>query len=127
MRALIVKPSCTDIRCLYLVRCADVDETEPVESELTKAQEKQKAILDAANAKFADPTTDLDNLVPKNSNWDLKAQLKPKLAILEKRTQQALLETVREKAKGATGKQLAAAVATLSQLPPDIDAEAEDE
>lgn len=86
-----------------------------MESELLKAQEKQKEVLEAASAKFADPTTDLENLVPKPTNWDLKAQLKPKLTILEKRTQQSLLENLRKKSQGASGPQLADAVAALSQ------------
>ncbi len=98
----------------------DVEETVSVDAELEKRKEEQKLVIDAANAKFADPATDLENMAPKKPNWDLKRQLAPKLALLQKRTQKSLLEILSERAmKIGTGEQLASAVANVPDLSSD--------
>jgi coiled-coil domain-containing protein 12 len=38
-------------------------------------------------------------VAPKKANWDLKRDLKPRLEILQKKTERAVLEMIREKAE----------------------------
>ena len=40
------------------------------------------------------------NLAPKKANWDLKRDVARKVARLEKRTQRAIIEMIREKVEG---------------------------
>jgi cwf18 pre-mRNA splicing factor len=42
-------------------------------------------------------------LVPKKANWDLKRDLAPKLEVLERATQRALITLLRESMKGSEG------------------------
>lgn len=37
------------------------------------------------------------NILPKNNNWDLKKQLEPKIEKLQRRTQRAIVDILREK------------------------------
>lgn len=54
-------------------------------------------LIKATNRRFADPSLDLDNLVPRKGTWDMEKSLAPKLERLEKRTQRALLQIVQRK------------------------------
>ena len=51
----------------------------------------------AANA----PPQDLGNLAPKKVDWDLKRDIGPKLEKLERRTQRAIAEMLRDKLAAA--------------------------
>lgn len=51
------------------------------------------------NKKFSDPALDLDNIVPKNSSWDIERSLAGKLELLEQRTQRAILRMAQKKAR----------------------------
>lgn len=51
--------------------------------------------MSQAAAKFASAALDLENMIPKKANWELKRSLKPRLDILERRTQRALAELAR--------------------------------
>ena len=42
---------------------------------------------------------DFTNLAPRKPDWDLKRDITPKLAKLEKRTQKAIAELIRERLK----------------------------
>ena len=42
---------------------------------------------------------DFSNLAPRKPDWDLKRDINPKLAKLEKRTQKAIAELIRERLK----------------------------
>lgn len=106
------------------MQCEDVEETIPADSELEKMVVEHRAALEEANAKFNDPSTDLENMAPKKVNWDLKAQLEPKLAVLRKQTQRALEDIVREKVTASgTGMQLASAVSNAPELSSEEDEE----
>lgn len=102
----------------------DVEEVPPVDAELKREIQQQQAAQEVANAKFADPSSDLKNMAPKKLNWDLKRAVEPKLNILQKRTQEALLELARERlAASGGGDKLASAVANASRLSSDDDEE----
>ncbi|KAI8141576.1 cwf18 pre-mRNA splicing factor-domain-containing protein [Fennellomyces sp. T-0311] len=72
----------------------DIGET--VESE-TKDYTK-KAL--AAAAEQEKEEVDLFNLAPKKPNWDLKRDVEKKLEKLDRRTQRAILEIIRERLSG---------------------------
>lgn len=59
--------------------------------------DKYEEYLHSTNAKFMDPALDLDNLVPRKSNSDMKQLLDARLRKLEKRTQRAIIEIARRK------------------------------
>lgn len=44
---------------------------------------------------------DVVNVVPKDPTWDLKRDLEPKLAILARRTQRAIVDLIRERLSAA--------------------------
>lgn len=93
-----------------------VEETEPADTELKRLREEYDKMLSDANAKFNNPATDLDIIVPKKVNWDLKLQFAPKLKTMQRQTHRALLEMAREKVADGAGTQLVSAVAQASQL-----------
>lgn len=106
------------------VRFEDIEETEPAETELEKMITEYKVAMEEADAKFEDPSSDLENIAPKKVNWDLKMQLEPKLATLRKQTQRALMEIVRDKVSAnGTGTQLASAVSNADELSSEEDYE----
>lgn len=100
-------------RFFILLELVDCEEQPACEALLLKVEEEQAAALAAANAKFGDEALDTENMVPKKGNWDLKRVLAPKLELLEKRTQRAILEIARARLAtgGDTGEGLARAVA----------------
>lgn len=66
---------------------------------LHEVMANQEELIKNTNRKFGDPALDLDNLVPRKGNWDIKRSLAPKLARLEQRTQRAVIRMAREKAR----------------------------
>lgn len=74
----------------------DCEETDEPDALLQKTVEAQAFLIRSANRKFADPAMDMDNIVPRKGNWDMKRSLAPKLERLELRTKKALVELVRE-------------------------------
>lgn len=78
---------------------SDCDEFEDVSMVVADTQAEYDAVLSAAADKFRSAQLDVDNIVPKKANWELKRALKPKLDRLEKRTERALLELAREAAQ----------------------------
>lgn len=61
--------------------------------------ESQEELIKNTNMKFGDPALDLDNLVPRKGNWDIKRNFAPKLALLEQRTRRAIIRMAQEKAR----------------------------
>lgn len=104
-----------------------VEETEPADTELKRMQEEYDKMMSDANAKFNNPVTDLDIIVPKKVNWDLKMQIAPKLKTLQRQTHRALLEMAREKVAGGAGIQLVSAVAQASQVSSNDDDDDDDD
>lgn len=66
--------------------------------ELVAEEEKEKALAKLHERETA--ALNLDSLQPKKVNWDLKRDLEPKLALLETRTDNAIIRIVRERLKG---------------------------
>ncbi|XP_037355710.1 coiled-coil domain-containing protein 12-like [Talpa occidentalis] len=83
-------------------------------------EEKVKEQLEAAKPEPVIEEVDLANLAPRKPDWDLKRDVAKKLEKLEKRTQRAIAELIRERLKGQD--RLASAVnATTEQETCDSD------
>ncbi|XP_006635772.1 coiled-coil domain-containing protein 12 [Lepisosteus oculatus] len=83
-------------------------------------EEKVKEQLEAANPEPVIEEVDLANLAPRKPDWDLKRDVAKKLEKLEKRTQRAIAELIRERLKGSE-EQLAAAVGAVREGEGDSD------
>uniref|UniRef100_A0A4X1T7Z0 Myosin light chain 3 n=1 Tax=Sus scrofa TaxID=9823 RepID=A0A4X1T7Z0_PIG len=83
-------------------------------------EEKVKEQLEAAKPEPVIEEVDLANLAPRKPDWDLKRDVAKKLEKLEKRTQRAIAELIRERLKGQEDS-LASAVATTEQEACDSD------
>lgn len=55
------------------------------------------ALVRTTNSKFMDPTLDLDNLVPKKANTEMKRALNEKLERLHRKTKRAIVDIARKK------------------------------
>ncbi|XP_010219525.1 PREDICTED: coiled-coil domain-containing protein 12 [Tinamus guttatus] len=77
-------------------------------------EEKVKEQLEAAKPEPIIDECDLANLAPRKPDWDLKRDVAKKLEKLEKRTQRAIAELIRERLKGQEG-ELASAVGSAKQ------------
>ncbi|XP_069778209.1 coiled-coil domain-containing protein 12 isoform X2 [Narcine bancroftii] len=77
-------------------------------------EEKVKDQLEAGKPEPVIDEVDLVNLAPRKPDWDLKRDVAKKLEKLEKRTQRAIAELIREKLKGNED-DLASAVGAVKQ------------
>ncbi|KAM8810448.1 coiled-coil domain-containing protein 12 [Eudromia elegans] len=103
---------------------------EPEDEELKKrkmpqakpvsVEDKVKEQLEAAKPEPIIDEVDLTNLAPRKPDWDLKRDVAKKLEKLEKRTQRAIAELIRERLKGQE-EQLASAVGSAKQDGSDSD------
>ncbi|XP_030638293.1 coiled-coil domain-containing protein 12 isoform X2 [Chanos chanos] len=64
-------------------------------------EDKVKDQLEAANPEPVIEEVDLANLAPRKPDWDLKRDVAKKLEKLERRTQRAIAELIRERLKGS--------------------------
>lgn len=83
-------------------------------------EEKVKDQLEAAKPEPVIEEVDLANLAPRKPDWDLKRDVAKKLEKLEKRTQRAIAELIRERLKGQED-DLASAVESAKQDEGDSD------
>ncbi|XP_065483443.1 coiled-coil domain-containing protein 12 [Caloenas nicobarica] len=103
---------------------------EPEDEELKKrkmpkakpvsVEDKVKDQLEAAKPEPIIDEVDLANLAPRKPDWDLKRDVAKKLEKLEKRTQRAIAELIRERLKGQD-EELASAVVSAKQEGSDSD------
>ncbi|XP_025895455.1 coiled-coil domain-containing protein 12 [Nothoprocta perdicaria] len=103
---------------------------EPEDEELKKrkvpqakpasVEDKVKEQLEAAKPEPIIDEVDLANLAPRKPDWDLKRDVAKKLEKLEKRTQRAIAELIRERLKGQE-EELASAVGSAKQDGSDSD------
>ncbi|XP_053915859.1 coiled-coil domain-containing protein 12 isoform X1 [Cuculus canorus] len=103
---------------------------EPEDEELKKrkvpqakpasVEEKVKEQLEAAKLEPIIDEVDLTNLAPRKPDWDLKRDVAKKLEKLEKRTQRAIAELIRERLRGQE-EELASAVRSAKQEGSDSD------
>ncbi|XP_054245923.1 coiled-coil domain-containing protein 12 [Indicator indicator] len=83
-------------------------------------EEKVKDQLEAAKPEPIIDEVDLANLAPRKPDWDLKRDVAKKLEKLEKRTQRAIAELIRERLKGQE-EELVTAVGSAKQEGSDSD------
>lgn len=83
-------------------------------------EDKVKDQLEAAKPEPIIDEVDLTNLAPRKPDWDLKRDVAKKMEKLEKRTQRAIAELIRERLKGQE-EELAAAVGSAKQDGSDSD------
>nr|XP_013817702.1 PREDICTED: coiled-coil domain-containing protein 12-like [Apteryx mantelli mantelli] len=83
-------------------------------------EDKVKDQLEAAKPEPIIDEVDLANLAPRKPDWDLKRDVAKKLEKLEKRTQRAIAELIRERLKGQE-EELASAVGSAKQDGSDSD------
>ncbi|XP_068001914.1 coiled-coil domain-containing protein 12 [Melanerpes formicivorus] len=83
-------------------------------------EEKVKEQLEAAKPEPIIDEVDLTNLAPRKPDWDLKRDVAKKLEKLEKRTQRAIAELIRERLKGQE-EELGTAVSSAKQEGSDSD------
>jgi len=69
------------------------------EPEIEEITDKVKNELDNEDKGVVMESLDFTNLAPRKPDWDLKRDIAPKLAKLEKRTQKAIAELIRERLK----------------------------
>ncbi|KAM4821274.1 coiled-coil domain-containing protein 12-like [Thomomys bottae] len=84
-------------------------------------EEKVKEQLEAAKPEPVVEEVDLANLAPRKPDWDLKRDVAKKLEKLEKRTQRAIAELIRERLKGQEDSLASAVNATTGQEACDSD------
>ncbi|XP_072184347.1 coiled-coil domain-containing protein 12 [Excalfactoria chinensis] len=83
-------------------------------------EDNVKDQLEAAKPEPIIDEVDLTNLAPRKPDWDLKRDVAKKMEKLEKRTQRAIAELIRERLKGQE-EELAAAVGSAKQDGSDSD------
>ncbi|KAK7886402.1 hypothetical protein WMY93_026023 [Mugilogobius chulae] len=83
-------------------------------------EDKVKDQLEAANPEPIIEEVDLANLAPRKPDWDLKRDVAKKLEKLERRTQRAIAELIRERLRGSE-EELAAAVGAVGPDQGDSD------
>uniref|UniRef100_A0A9L0R6C8 Coiled-coil domain containing 12 n=1 Tax=Equus caballus TaxID=9796 RepID=A0A9L0R6C8_HORSE len=84
-------------------------------------EEKVKEQLEAAKPEPVIEEVDLANLAPRKPDWDLKRDVAKKLEKLEKRTQRAIAELIRERLKGQEDSLASAVDANTEQEACDSD------
>lgn len=62
--------------------------------------------LDALKAPFVVEEIDIQNLAPRKPDWDLKRDVSKKLEILERRTQRAIAELIRDRLRSNEGQNI---------------------
>ncbi|KAL5010999.1 hypothetical protein ScPMuIL_013304 [Solemya velum] len=104
------KPQDESLKEAVLPKIKPADVTEKIQSHLEAS--KTEHVLDEV---------DLVNLAPRKPDWDLKRDVSKKLAKLERRTQRAIVELIRERLKTG-GEDLALMVnASQADRPSDDD------
>ncbi|XP_067386560.1 coiled-coil domain-containing protein 12 [Emydura macquarii macquarii] len=83
-------------------------------------EDKVKDQLESAKPEPIIDEVDLANLAPRKPDWDLKRDVAKKLEKLEKRTQRAIAELIRERLRGQE-EELASAVGSAKQEGSDSD------
>ncbi|XP_068616379.1 coiled-coil domain-containing protein 12 [Brachionichthys hirsutus] len=83
-------------------------------------EDKVKDQLEAANLEPVIEEVDLANLAPRKPDWDLKRDVAKKLEKLERRTQRAIAELIRDRLRGSE-EELAEAVCSVGAEEGDSD------
>ncbi|MFT7805426.1 coiled-coil domain-containing protein 12-like [Arapaima gigas] len=104
----------------YTPEDEELKERQVPKAKPASVEEKVKEQLEAANPEPVIKEVDLVNLAPRKPDWDLKRDVAKKLEKLQKRTQRAIAELIRERLKGSEV-ELAEAVAAVKEGEADSD------
>jgi len=84
-------------------------------AEPSDVRDKVQDELDNENVGLTMENLDFTNLAPRKPDWDLKRDIAPKLAKLERKTQKAIAELIRERLKNEDLANAVAAGASANQ------------
>lgn len=84
-------------QCYYICLLQDCEEADEPDALLKEITQDQEDMFRLTNGKFMDPSLDLDNLIPKKGNTDMKRVLTSKLLRLQRRTRKTIIEIARKK------------------------------
>ncbi|KAB5586980.1 hypothetical protein PHYPO_G00007700 [Pangasianodon hypophthalmus] len=104
----------------YTPEDEELKERQVPKAKPASVEDKVKDQLEAANPEPIIEEVDLANLAPRKPDWDLKRDVAKKLEKLEKRTQKAIAELIRERLKGSET-ELAGAVGAVAVEEADSD------
>ncbi|KAG8521626.1 Coiled-coil domain-containing protein 12 [Galemys pyrenaicus] len=105
----------------YVPEDEDLKKRRVPQAKPVAVEEKVKEQLEAAKPEPVIEEVDLANLAPRKPDWDLKRDVAKKLEKLEKRTQRAIAELIRERLKGQEDSLASAVNATTEQETCDSD------
>ncbi|KAM9185928.1 coiled-coil domain-containing protein 12 isoform 1-T1 [Dugong dugon] len=105
----------------YVPEDEDLKKRKVPQAKPVAVEEKVKEQLEAAKPEPVIEEVDLANLAPRKPDWDLKRDVAKKLEKLEKRTQRAIAELIRERLKGQDDSLASAVDATAEQEACDSD------
>ncbi|KAM7174611.1 coiled-coil domain-containing protein 12 isoform 1-T2 [Macrochelys suwanniensis] len=104
----------------YVPEDEDLKKRKVPQAKPASVEDKVKDQLEAAKPEPIIEEVDLANLAPRKPDWDLKRDVAKKLEKLEKRTQRAIAELIRERLRGQE-EELASAVGSANQEGSDSD------
>ncbi|XP_067305138.1 coiled-coil domain-containing protein 12 [Pseudorasbora parva] len=104
----------------YTPEDEELKERQVPKAKPASVEDKVKDQLEAANPEPVIEEVDLANLAPRKPDWDLKRDVAKKLEKLERRTQKAIAELIRERLKGSE-EELAGAVGAVGMEEGDSD------
>uniref|UniRef100_A0A8C1CP92 Coiled-coil domain containing 12 n=1 Tax=Cyprinus carpio carpio TaxID=630221 RepID=A0A8C1CP92_CYPCA len=104
----------------YTPEDEELKERQVPKAKPASVEDKVKDQLEAANPEPVIEEVDLANLAPRKPDWDLKRDVAKKLEKLERRTQKAIAELIRERLKGSE-EELAGAVGAVGVEEGDSD------
>ncbi|XP_032504305.1 coiled-coil domain-containing protein 12 isoform X7 [Phocoena sinus] len=99
----------------YVPEDEDLKKRRVPQAKPVAVEEKVKEQLEAAKPEPIIEEVDLANLAPRKPDWDLKRDVAKKLEKLEKRTQRAIAELIRERLKGQEDNLASAVAATTTE------------
>ncbi|XP_063076368.1 coiled-coil domain-containing protein 12 [Engraulis encrasicolus] len=104
----------------YTPEDEELKERQVPKAKPASVEDKVKDQLEAAIPEPIIEEVDLANLAPRKPDWDLKRDVAKKLEKLERRTQKAIAELIRERLKGSE-EELAGAVGAVGMAQGDSD------
>ncbi|XP_061574333.1 coiled-coil domain-containing protein 12 [Cololabis saira] len=96
----------------YAPEDEELKERQVPKAKPASVEDKVKDQLEAANPEPIIEEVDLANLAPRKPDWDLKRDVAKKLEKLERRTQRAIAELIRDRLRGSE-EELAGAVGAV--------------
>ncbi|XP_029927337.1 coiled-coil domain-containing protein 12 [Myripristis murdjan] len=104
----------------YTPEDEELKERQVPKAKPASVEDKVRDQLEAANPEPIIEEVDLANLAPRKPDWDLKRDVAKKLEKLERRTQRAIAELIRDRLRGSE-EELAGAVGAVGVAEGDSD------